>query len=97
MPRPAVVWHIGGAVLAYDAQIAAAGITTVFDSFRVGLDDYDTRKGVGETVAPLAEAVKRAAAAGLLRAEHLTHLRARFPRSTSSSSSKRSCKATRPS
>ena len=75
MPRPGVVWHIGSAVLAYDAQIAAAGVTTVFDSFRVGLDDYDRRKGVGETVAPLADAVARAEAAGLLRVSHLTHLR----------------------
>ena len=31
VPRPAVKWHVGSAVLAYDAQIAAAGITTVFE------------------------------------------------------------------
>jgi alpha-D-ribose 1-methylphosphonate 5-triphosphate diphosphatase len=78
-PRPSVVWHTGGAVLAYDAQIAAAGITTVFDSFRVGMDEFESRKGVGETLLPLAEAVKRAAQAGLLRADHLTHLRCEVP------------------
>jgi alpha-D-ribose 1-methylphosphonate 5-triphosphate diphosphatase len=38
MPRPRVFWHAGSAVMAYDAQIAAAGITTVFDSFRVGTE-----------------------------------------------------------
>jgi alpha-D-ribose 1-methylphosphonate 5-triphosphate diphosphatase len=79
VPRPAVVWHAGSAVLAYDAQIASAGITTVFDSFRVGLDEFDSRKGLGETVIPLAEAVKSAAEAGLLRCEHLTHLRCEVP------------------
>ena len=41
VPRPAVTWHAGSAVLAYDAQIAAAGITTVFDSFRVGVDEFE--------------------------------------------------------
>jgi alpha-D-ribose 1-methylphosphonate 5-triphosphate diphosphatase len=79
VPRPAVQWHAGSAVLAYDAQIAAAGITTVFDSFRVGMDEYESRKGLGETVVELAEAVKRAAEAGLLRADHLTHLRCEVP------------------
>jgi len=79
VPRPAVLWRAGSAVLAYDAQIAASGITTVFDSFRVGMDEYESRKGLGDTVVPLAEAVKRAAEAGLLRAEHLTHLRCEVP------------------
>ena len=48
MPRPRVFWHAGSAVMAYDAQIAAAGITTVFDSFRVGMDEFEARGGVGE-------------------------------------------------
>jgi alpha-D-ribose 1-methylphosphonate 5-triphosphate diphosphatase len=79
VPRPAVTWHAGSAVLAYDAQIAAAGITTVFDSFRVGVDEYDAGGQLGDEVAPLAEAVRRAAEAGLLRADHLTHLRCEVP------------------
>jgi alpha-D-ribose 1-methylphosphonate 5-triphosphate diphosphatase len=79
VPRPAVTWHAGSAVLAYDAQIAAAGITTVFDSFRVGVDEYETGAQLGDEVAPLAEAVRRAAEAGLLRADHLTHLRCEVP------------------
>ena len=37
-PRPKVRWHPLGAVLAYDAQITASGITTVFDSLRAGSD-----------------------------------------------------------
>src|ERR1700712_4434515 len=39
MPRPRVRWPLAAAVQAYDAQIACAGITTVFDSFRLGGDD----------------------------------------------------------
>jgi alpha-D-ribose 1-methylphosphonate 5-triphosphate diphosphatase len=70
-----VTWHAGSAVLAYDAQIAAAGITTVFDCFRTGSDEMDTRLGFGETYLPLADAVASAAEAGLLRAEHRTHAR----------------------
>ena len=79
VPRPAVKWHAGSAVLAYDAQIATAGITTVFDSFRVGVDEYETGAKLGDEVAPIAEAVHRAAKAGLLRADHLTHLRCEVP------------------
>jgi alpha-D-ribose 1-methylphosphonate 5-triphosphate diphosphatase len=81
VPRPAVTWHAGSSVLAYDAQIAAAGITTVFDSFRVGVDEYEAGAGVrlGDEVAQLAEAARRAAEAGLLRADHLTHLRCEVP------------------
>jgi len=79
VPRPAVIWHAGGAVLAYDAQIATAGITTVFDSFRVGMDEFESRTGLGEKMVPLADAVRSAAAAGLLRAQHLTHLRCEVP------------------
>ena len=79
VPRPAVLWHAGSAVLAYDAQIAAAGITTVFDSFRVGVDEHETGAQLGDEAALLAEAVRRAAEAGLLRADHLTHLRCEVP------------------
>ncbi len=79
VPRPAVMWHAGSAVLAYDAQIAAAGITTVFDSFRVGVDEHDAGAQLGDEAALLAEAVRRAAEAGLLRADHLTHLRCEVP------------------
>src|SRR5262245_3202033 len=35
-PRPGVHWPARAAVLAHDAQIAAAGITTVFDALALG-------------------------------------------------------------
>src|SRR5271163_1602097 len=79
LPRPAVMWHAGSAVLAYDAQIAAAGITTVLDSFRVGMDEFESRAGMGEKFVPLVDAMQKAAAAGLLRSDHLTHLRCEVP------------------
>lgn len=72
-PRPGVVWQPLAAALAYDAQIVASGITTVFDSFRVGSDE---RKDVAAShVSVLIETVKIAREQGLLRARHLTHLR----------------------
>ncbi|OYX87240.1 MAG: phosphonate metabolism protein PhnM [Azorhizobium sp. 32-67-21] len=73
IPRPKVRWNPLAAVLAHDAQIAASGITTVFDSLRVWPD----KKAVGmDGDAPvLAGAIAQARAAGALRAEHLLHLR----------------------
>lgn len=72
-PRPRVRWNPLAAVIAYDAQIAASGITTVFDSLRVWPD----RKAVGVDgdAALIASTVKEATRAGLLRAEHHVHLR----------------------
>lgn len=72
-PRPKVRWNPFGAVLAYDAQIAASGITTVFDSLRVG-SDADSGS-LGEEVWTLAAAIGKAQADGHLRVEHRTHLR----------------------
>jgi alpha-D-ribose 1-methylphosphonate 5-triphosphate diphosphatase len=72
-PRPSVDWHPPSAVLAYDAQIAASGITTVFDSLRL---DRDARKSVNADVTHVLGAViEEAQNRGLLRAEHKTHLR----------------------
>lgn len=72
-PRPKVRWHPLSAVMAYDAQIAAAGITTVFDSLRLG-SDFDN-KSLNSDLWVLAEAIETAAQGGHLRAEHRTHLR----------------------
>jgi alpha-D-ribose 1-methylphosphonate 5-triphosphate diphosphatase len=72
-PRPHVRWNALAAVMAYDAQIAAAGITTVFDSLRVGSDADST--SVGKDLTELAAAIETARGTGFLRAEHRTHLR----------------------
>lgn len=72
-PRPDVRWHALSAVTAYDAQLAAAGITTVFDSLRVG-SDADSAS-IGKDLWTLGEALEEARASDLLRIEHRTHLR----------------------
>ncbi|MGQ4275410.1 alpha-D-ribose 1-methylphosphonate 5-triphosphate diphosphatase [Terrihabitans sp. B22-R8] len=77
VPRPKVRWNPLGAVLAYDAQIAASGITTVFDSLRAG-SDLDGG-GLGADLMDLGDALDEARTSGLFRAEHLTHLRCEVP------------------
>ncbi|MBS7696129.1 MULTISPECIES: alpha-D-ribose 1-methylphosphonate 5-triphosphate diphosphatase [unclassified Chelatococcus] len=77
-PRPKVNWDSFSAVFSYDAQIAAAGITTVLDSLRVGRD-FDNAKGAGSALFELGEAIARARNTGLLRADHYTHLRCEIP------------------
>jgi len=73
MPRPSVDWHPMSAVLAYDAQIAASGITTVFDSLRLGVDER--KASVANSSHALGRTIYDAQHRGLLRAEHRTHLR----------------------
>jgi alpha-D-ribose 1-methylphosphonate 5-triphosphate diphosphatase len=77
VPRPKVRWNAMGAVLAYDAQIASSGITTVFDSLRAGTD-LDGG-GMGAELMALGGALQEAREAGYLRVEHLTHLRCEVP------------------
>jgi len=76
-PRPKVRWHPLGAVLAYDAQIASSGITTVFDSLRAGVDVDGG--GLGAELVELAEAIDEARRHRLFRCDHLTHLRCEIP------------------
>jgi alpha-D-ribose 1-methylphosphonate 5-triphosphate diphosphatase len=72
-PRPGVRWPEDAAVVAYDAQLAAAGITTSFDSLAIGyVIDSGQRP---RDPRPLAEAIRATQARGLLRAEHFLHLR----------------------
>ncbi|SFQ29834.1 alpha-D-ribose 1-methylphosphonate 5-triphosphate diphosphatase [Nitratireductor indicus] len=72
-PRPKVRWNPIAAVLAHDAQIAASGITTVFDALRIGLDeDADLESS---EMRQLADAIEGSLAAGRLRADHFFHLR----------------------
>jgi alpha-D-ribose 1-methylphosphonate 5-triphosphate diphosphatase len=73
VPRPKVRWHPLAAVIAYDAQMAASGITTLFDSLRVG-SDIDSRS-LGAEVLGLASTIALAAQDGLLRSDHHLHLR----------------------
>lgn len=73
-PRPGVRWPTISAIQAHDAQIAASGITTVFDCFRVGNDTAGNDFEHGE-MRELAGALVHAQDENRLRAEHLIHLR----------------------
>ncbi|WP_181708393.1 alpha-D-ribose 1-methylphosphonate 5-triphosphate diphosphatase [Chthonobacter rhizosphaerae] len=72
-PRPKVRWNPLASVQAHDAQVAASGITTVFDALRVGMD-YDAELN-GEDMRRLADAIEAGVAADRLRADHFIHLR----------------------
>ncbi|MTH98177.1 alpha-D-ribose 1-methylphosphonate 5-triphosphate diphosphatase [Roseibium sp. RKSG952] len=72
-PRPKVRWNPVSAVQAHDAQIACAGITTVFDALRVGMDeDADLRY---HDMRLLADAIETGQNEQRLRADHFIHLR----------------------
>lgn len=72
-PRPGVRWGMKAAIQAHDAQIAAAGITTVFDCLRMGHED----EGMFEPgeMRKLATALREAREQKRLRVEHRLHLR----------------------
>jgi alpha-D-ribose 1-methylphosphonate 5-triphosphate diphosphatase len=72
-PRPGVRWPLTAAVVAHDAQLAAAGITTVLDGLAVGYVFASDQRP--EDPRPMASAVRRARDAGLLRCEHFLHMR----------------------
>jgi alpha-D-ribose 1-methylphosphonate 5-triphosphate diphosphatase len=72
-PRPGVNWPSVPAVMAHDSQIAAAGITTVFDSLSLGDVRGDTDRVKNRT--RMVEAICAVSDRGLARAEHRLHLR----------------------
>lgn len=76
-PRPGVYWNPMGALQAHDVQIAGSGITTVFDSVRIGSDPE--APGLGKHVEVLITAITAGVADGRLRADHLIHLRCELP------------------
>jgi alpha-D-ribose 1-methylphosphonate 5-triphosphate diphosphatase len=73
MPRPRVNWPVLPAILAHDAEIAAAGITTVLDAIAVG--DLDANSVRMQTLSSCTLGLQEAADASLLRVEHFLHMR----------------------
>lgn len=73
-PRPGVQWDPLPAVLASDAQLAAAGATTVLDAVRIG-SAPGKRDAAPEAARLLADSIEQAVEAGLLRASHAIHVR----------------------
>ncbi|MEL6335760.1 MAG: alpha-D-ribose 1-methylphosphonate 5-triphosphate diphosphatase [Pseudomonadota bacterium] len=78
MPRPKVKWPGRPAVLSHDGELAAAGITTVFDAVRVG--SMRRAEGASKDYAKYARGIvddiKALREAGLTRIDHRIHLRA---------------------
>jgi alpha-D-ribose 1-methylphosphonate 5-triphosphate diphosphatase len=77
MPRPKVRWDDAPALLAHDAEIAAAGITTVLDALGVGEADPESVRG-SEWNSVL-DCIKEFSERGTLRADHLLHVRCELP------------------
>jgi alpha-D-ribose 1-methylphosphonate 5-triphosphate diphosphatase len=72
-PRPGVDWPSASAVMSHDAQIIAAGITTVFDALSIG--DVNPKGKRMQQLPGMVDAIARANAADMTRAEHRLHLR----------------------
>jgi alpha-D-ribose 1-methylphosphonate 5-triphosphate diphosphatase len=77
MPRPKVQWAELPALLAHDSEIAAAGITTVFDALGVGEADTDSLRGTAWH--SVVSTIDMAVANDLLRADHFLHVRCELP------------------
>jgi alpha-D-ribose 1-methylphosphonate 5-triphosphate diphosphatase len=77
MPRPKVNWAELPALLAHDAEVAAAGITTVFDALGVG--DADPESLRGSAWLPVLATLDHCIAQDLLRADHHLHVRCELP------------------
>ena len=77
MPRPKVHWPAFPALLSHDAEVAAAGITTVFDALGVG--DMDDEALRGQDMRPLLDSLDDAERDGILRADHKLHVRCELP------------------
>ena len=74
-PRPKVDWPHRAAILAHDGELAACGITTVFDALRLGSDN-DPLGTMGEYARQLADDILDLRAEHALRIDHRIHLRA---------------------
>ncbi len=72
-PRPGVLWNAHSAMTVHDAQCAAAGITTVLDSVVIG--DLDQGGPRCQTQHTSIAALHQCRDEGLMRIEHLLHLR----------------------
>lgn len=75
-PRPAAHWPHKPAIVAHDAELAACGITTVFDAIRVGSIQGKGGVGWSRYARDLADEVLAMRSAGALKISHHLHLRA---------------------
>jgi len=72
-PRPGVMWPSLPAMLAHDTQMAASGVTTVFDAVAVGYDiHHSNRTEILDNIITSIDYIK---SHELCRADHYLHLR----------------------
>jgi alpha-D-ribose 1-methylphosphonate 5-triphosphate diphosphatase len=77
LPRSNARWPSRSALLAHDAQCAAAGVTTVLDALCLGDLGFDP--GRGQTFRDGVRDLDEMTAAAALKCEHLLHLRCELP------------------
>ena len=75
-PRPSAHWPHKPAIVAHDAELAACGITTVFDAIRVGSIEGKGGIGWSRYARDLADEVLAMRTTGALKISHHLHLRA---------------------
>ena len=75
-PRPSAHWPHKPAIVAHDAELAACGITTVFDAIRVGSIEGKGGIGWSRYARDLADELLAMRASGALKISHHIHLRA---------------------
>lgn len=77
IPRPKTHWPELPALLAHDAEVAAAGITTVYDAMGIGDIEHDSLRGgeMGKVIAVIDDCLQR----DILRADHFLHVRCELP------------------
>jgi len=75
-PRPSAHWPHKPAIVAHDAELAACGITTVFDAIRVGSIEGKGGAGWSRYARDLATEILQMRASGGLKISHHLHLRA---------------------
>ena len=79
IPRPDVLWPSPmAALMAHDAEISCAGITTVLDGVFLGFNHTMRRELVHSSI----DAIHKARARKLCRCEHMIHLRCEVPEAT---------------
>lgn len=75
IPRPSVVWPDAlGAAISHDAQMAAAGVTTVYDALCVGYE-RGTKASRAEIFNALLVAIEKGVAEKAFRIDHRLHFR----------------------
>jgi alpha-D-ribose 1-methylphosphonate 5-triphosphate diphosphatase len=73
MPRPEAYWPADAAVMGHDREIAAAGITTVFNALCVG--EVHSRSMRVQLLGDMSDAIEAQMAAGALKVDHFFHWR----------------------